>query len=186
MPRVNMKEKILDAFIELLKKNDFDDIKVNDIVKEANISRQTFYNYFDDLYGIIEYALEKRIINNFETYKKCFTLEQYFYERLNDIYNKRIFVIKLKESKYSNVMESLLIEKSKIVTNNLIEELKIDYSHELFDFYNELFNAGFGTYVYRMCTNNDIDINLLAKQFASMYSRLFDVPIDTIIDLSDD
>lgn len=44
MPRIDMKNKILDAYLTLIDERDFDEITVSEIVREAHISRQTFYS----------------------------------------------------------------------------------------------------------------------------------------------
>lgn len=175
MPRKDMKEKILEAFTEIFKQDDFDKINVNCIVKKANISRQTFYNHFKDIYGILEYALERKIDNNFSLYNNGLTLEQYINRILNDLYSNRTFIIKLKESKYHNFVESILIKKSKDVVTKNILQFGSNYSNEEFEFYNEFFTAGFGTFAYRLCMEDDVDIDKIANNFARMYNKLFNI-----------
>lgn len=46
MGQVNNTQKILMTTISLLKTKTYEDITIKDICREANISRQTFYNYF--------------------------------------------------------------------------------------------------------------------------------------------
>ncbi|MFC4653090.1 TetR/AcrR family transcriptional regulator [Lactococcus nasutitermitis] len=43
--------------IELLKKQDFEHISVNQLCQLANYPRSTFYNYFDDKYDLLEFFL---------------------------------------------------------------------------------------------------------------------------------
>lgn len=48
----NLKEKkksmLLNAIMTCLKNSSYDDLSINDIVKEAGIARGSFYNYFED------------------------------------------------------------------------------------------------------------------------------------------
>ena len=47
-------QKIKYAFLELNRQNEIEAITVNDICKEAGISRSTFYRHFIDIYDVIE------------------------------------------------------------------------------------------------------------------------------------
>ncbi|MGI6508232.1 MAG: TetR/AcrR family transcriptional regulator C-terminal domain-containing protein [Saccharofermentanales bacterium] len=51
----NTKMKIVSAFNELLRDNNFSKITVSSIVSLANISRTTFYRHFKDKYDIIHW-----------------------------------------------------------------------------------------------------------------------------------
>lgn len=55
------KYAILDAFNKLLKTKAFSKIKISDITKECGISRMTFYYHFDDVYDMIDWALEEKM-----------------------------------------------------------------------------------------------------------------------------
>lgn len=46
--KTRKKENILNAIINCLKKHEYDELSINDIVEEADISRGSFYNYFTD------------------------------------------------------------------------------------------------------------------------------------------
>lgn len=52
---------IMLAFISLLENKSLQKITVTDIVKEANISRATFYSYFNNKDDVIEYTIEKHL-----------------------------------------------------------------------------------------------------------------------------
>ena len=52
---VNMKKIFADALSELLEIKPLNKISVTDIAKKCNVSRQTFYNYFNDIYDLIEW-----------------------------------------------------------------------------------------------------------------------------------
>lgn len=51
---VSTKEKIANGFISLLNKNDFSAIKTVDIIRESQVSHQTFYRLFSDKYELAE------------------------------------------------------------------------------------------------------------------------------------
>lgn len=55
MSRPNTKEKILNAFNALVTRSDFEAITVSQIIRQADISRATFYRYFRDKYDVMNY-----------------------------------------------------------------------------------------------------------------------------------
>lgn len=50
--RLSAEEKIINAFLSLMEKHRFSSIKTVDIIKKAEISRQTFYRLFEDKYQL--------------------------------------------------------------------------------------------------------------------------------------
>lgn len=50
---IKTKKSIYEAFIKLLEKSSFEDLKVSDICKLAMINRSTFYSHFDDKYVLL-------------------------------------------------------------------------------------------------------------------------------------
>lgn len=49
---------LTDALFKLLEKSEFCKITVNDICAKAEVSRPTFYTYFDDKYSLLSYCIE--------------------------------------------------------------------------------------------------------------------------------
>ena len=45
---------ILDVFTKLLEEKDIQKITVKEICEDAHINRSTFYNHFEDVYGVLE------------------------------------------------------------------------------------------------------------------------------------
>ena len=55
---IKTKRTIRNAFISLLKKEPFEKITVTEICEVGEISRITFYNYYDDKYQLVEEMME--------------------------------------------------------------------------------------------------------------------------------
>lgn len=51
-PKIDIKDKIEEGFLEVLKKTTFKKCKVTEIVKAAGVSHQTFYRYYIDKYDL--------------------------------------------------------------------------------------------------------------------------------------
>ena len=69
----NLKEKkkknILEAISLCLRTKNYDELSVNDISIEADISRGSFYNYFNDKYDAVCTLVDSKIKEHFEQYK---------------------------------------------------------------------------------------------------------------------
>ncbi len=55
------KNAIANAFMKLLSQRSFEKITVRDIVDECNLTRNTFYYYYQDTYDIVDYILTREI-----------------------------------------------------------------------------------------------------------------------------
>ena len=58
------KKNIREAFIELRKKNNLDEIKVNALCEKALVNKTTFYNHYQDIYELSA-ELEEETLENF-------------------------------------------------------------------------------------------------------------------------
>lgn len=80
-PRVLRTRKlIMDSFIALSNKKDFNDISVKDITEDAMINRATFYNHFLDKYDLLEQVVSEKLSLNLNCSSKEqeMTLEETF------------------------------------------------------------------------------------------------------------
>ena len=62
------KKNVLGAISSCLKRMSYDELSVNDIVVEADISRGSFYNYFADKYDAVKCLVESRVRDYFDMY----------------------------------------------------------------------------------------------------------------------
>lgn len=56
---IEKQQKILHAAIEEFSDKPFSEVSINKIIKNAEISRGSFYTYFDDKYDLLTYLLER-------------------------------------------------------------------------------------------------------------------------------
>ena len=59
------KEALIAAFLGLIQEKEYDKITVTDLVEICEMSRQTFYYHFDDIHGMLKWAVD------FETSNVC-------------------------------------------------------------------------------------------------------------------
>lgn len=59
------REKIIDCYLDMIPKKKWDKISVKEICSKAEITRGTFYQYFDDIYNLIE-EIERPMLEDLE------------------------------------------------------------------------------------------------------------------------
>lgn len=64
---INLKELIVDSFLELCKEKPLKSITIQDLIKKTGISRQSFYNHFLDKNDLIQFIYLHKIIQEFNT-----------------------------------------------------------------------------------------------------------------------
>ena len=60
------KEKFNGALKTLLRKKSWEDITVTELANEVGVTRQTFYYYFQDIYDLMEWSINKEIFTAFD------------------------------------------------------------------------------------------------------------------------
>ncbi|MCM2535079.1 TetR/AcrR family transcriptional regulator [Neobacillus pocheonensis] len=61
---IRTRKFIIDSFIQLLEKKDFNSIKISDITSGAMINRATFYHHFLDKYDLLEKVIKEELMAN--------------------------------------------------------------------------------------------------------------------------
>ena len=79
----DVKEKIVDELMHELNNKRLDKITINEIVKNVDISRQTFYYYFDDLYSVVEWILTEAASTILDNYSDIDNWTVGYYAILN-------------------------------------------------------------------------------------------------------
>lgn len=120
------KENIYKAFTALLNKYDLDKITVTTLVSECNISRQTFYYHFKDIYDLIEWIYtseSSKAIDGNNTYKTW----QNGYERLLEyVLENKDFVLNTYHSVSREYLERFLYEEAYDLLYSVIEEISVN------------------------------------------------------------
>lgn len=143
------KSRIKEAFAELInEKKELSKITVTELVKKADITRSTFYTYYDDIYDLADdYQLEtiellisddnilyskEDIINYFKDVSNCLKKNENTYKMLLSSNETLYFLEKLKNMSAQKILFAL----KKIYKNN--EYLELDISFFINGVINEL------------------------------------------------
>lgn len=113
---------LMQALIVSLDKKSFDDIKVSDICKVANVHRTTFYSYFSDKYDLLDACISDMIIDfASQISKNEYNSEKEFYSNV---------IIKLLTYIYDNKLfcKNLLFRNGQSFINSLQSSLALSIS----------------------------------------------------------
>lgn len=110
------KEFLAKTLIVMLQTSSVDKISVKLLTDKCGLSRQTFYNHFQDIYELVEWiyqnAIEKLIFNN----KNCKTWQQGFIRLLTFTRDNKAFV----QNTYKDSNHLVLEKYMYSVINNLV------------------------------------------------------------------
>ena len=123
------------AFITLLTKKSFDELKIQDLSKESMIPRSTFYNYFDDKYDLLTWFLSdtsEMEYDDLESFDDIFKLINTFFDVI-DSYKNLIDKILVKNPKTSffyhsfiDNIEAAAVRRISPLQSNIKSEMPID------------------------------------------------------------
>lgn len=139
----NLKEKkkthLLNAISACLRRINYDDLSVNDIVEEADISRGSFYNYFNNKYDAVLSLVESKLKEHFESYIKAIKDSNYrlfdgtrkIYYEIESILSDEINLAIMKNMKFFSELwfTSMKSNKHKNYLDNIVKWL-VENSYE--------------------------------------------------------
>jgi len=88
--KLTKKEQIEQKAMELFWKHGFKKITIDEICKKANVSRKTFYTFFDNKNALIIYLYSKTIDQAYVEYDKVIKSDISFSEKLEKLLNQKI------------------------------------------------------------------------------------------------
>lgn len=147
MSSLTTKKAIYYALKELLKKQPFNKITVNDIARQCNINRQTFYYHFIDKEDLIEWICKEEMGSILNTKNKNRTWEEKFLSVFTLMLSEKVFIVNiyhsvsleiLRDSLYRLVYPIIYEEINKISQKENIEEQEKVF---ITDFYKYAFVA---------------------------------------------
>ena len=113
---------IMESFLELLKNKPFDKITVTDVIEKADINRNTFYYYFENIYDLIDQIFvqeEKRFRN--ESHENSTFYDEYS-KAAAIILNNRNAIINIYKSKSQDVLKQYIEKTAKLVVEYFVRK----------------------------------------------------------------
>lgn len=104
------KEHLAQALLAELRNKPVDKITIQTLVDNCDVTRQTFYNHFADIYELVEWTAKRaadRALDNVATYDDW---QQGFLNVMNDIQANQYLVDNTYRSKYRDILEKYVYE----------------------------------------------------------------------------
>lgn len=183
---IEKKKRIINAIIKEVEQKSYDDISINQIVKNAGISRGSFYQYFDDkldlltviMYGFSDELREKikryMIESDGDVFKAC--------EKIFD------FVIEASKSKnysvafkiifsFTNISEGLLKNENKehCEKKPLLTEIKKYIDCDLLLRKDEESLEYMSTVIFSVLTKSWFEVFVLSKDYKEVKNELIKI-----------
>ena len=127
---IKTKKALYNALIELMKKHEFEEIKVSDICDEALINRSTFYAHYEDKYELLSDYLNDLKISLTSELKKnnnISSTKEYYMEIikifLNHVEEKRDSYIAIAKNNRNGILADIIYD---VIDHDIMSHLESD------------------------------------------------------------
>lgn len=161
-----VKDQIADKLLELAAEGGIEKVTVRQLAERSHISRQTFYNNFEDIFSVTEWQLQRKMR---EAAEECVGIDnrreaiEKFAERLsNHLYLVRAFL----NTKHRAEMEKILLQGIKAFVDYTFahsDEYRM-LTDEDRAFLSEFFSCGTMQYIVDKSEIGSLDVLLFSRQ----------------------
>lgn len=119
-------QAIVQTFLDILKNKSLDKITVKDIVEQAEINRNTFYYYFEDIYDLLDYIFKEEVRIVLSEAKEGCTFYEEYVRAASILINNRQAIRHIYQSKSHYIIVDYLAR----VTEAFVERFVIQAAGE--------------------------------------------------------
>lgn len=169
MTNENVKKSISDAFYDLSIKKDIDKITVVDLVKACNISRQTFYYHFQDIFEVCEWGLKERMRQIMQMVLSADTSKEAIYVFFQELSKYYMYFYKLHYSNRREYLEAELFHQIQGIIQKALKKKRpdSDLRQSDLDFMLDFYSIGIAEYLV-IHINEEIDAKFLSEKVYRM------------------
>ena len=128
---IKTKQKLVDAFTDMIDKIPFTDISVYELCQNANVRRATFYKHFSDKFDFLRYyvkLLEEEIFTSTSPLKRTRAPIDYYASYVSHIiqylnYNEKIIQALVGTEDFFNVLNIILSGTYDVLIRDLTEDV---------------------------------------------------------------
>ncbi len=129
---VKTKKSLYEGLVKLMKKNNFESIKVSDICHEALVNRSTFYDHFSDKYELLESMikdLQSEFAEDLAEYRDIPSDISFYLKLISLLYdhifsNFEVYSSILKNN-YNSIAKDMLKDKAIVDISNRLKKLNL-------------------------------------------------------------
>lgn len=127
---------LIDALNSLLQTKPIDKITVKDIVTECDLTRQTFYNHFADIYELVEHSARVNAENILKNVADYDNWQQGFYDIMVALRDHKNLTQNVYQSEYRDLMERYIYKVIYSYIIKVVEKqavgMSVDQKHKDF------------------------------------------------------
>lgn len=147
------KHRLANALKKEMETKSFDKIHVSDLLKETDISRPTFYYYFEDIYSLMKWMFDTEAVDLLKKSEDCYTWDDGVMLLLEYIYqNGKICKCAL-SSITRPVLERFFMEDVSSILIKFVDSFEIPvqqkYKDFIIDFYTRAFVSSLVSWIKR-------------------------------------
>lgn len=147
---IKTKKILFDALLKLMKKKNFEKIKISDICEEALINRSTFYAHYEDKYELLIALFEEQkisLLEKLEDNENTNFSKKYLMDLLNILINhiddnREIYTAILSNNRNGILIDFLIDVIERDVSNKLKENDEIKSSNLPLDIIVKFYSGG--------------------------------------------
>ncbi len=167
---VNMKDTIVDAYLNMSKKKSADRITVTDLVEACSISRQSFYYHFQDIIEVIQWTIQREVDRAAKLGMKSESQEEAIKYIILAIEENFDLIARLLHSRKREYIEEILHNSVKGYLQDIVRakmpEMSVKYSDAHMAL--KLYAYGIVGVLLEHCEDKQLDAETLSRQFCSV------------------
>lgn len=126
------KKQIYEGLLNMLEEKSFEEIKISEVCKIANINRSTFYSHFKDKYDLFDSLMkdsQAKLMTELEKQKEFTNLKSYYMEIIKILLNhieeeKEVYKTIMIHNRYSIVLDMIQNTILDHLSKKMAEEIK--------------------------------------------------------------
>jgi probable dihydroxyacetone kinase regulator len=161
------KRMIAHVFLQLTDEKDVDKITVKDIVERVEITRQTFYYHFQDIFDLIESILEQKMTEIYQKSLEASTMTEALRMLLSIIEEHPSLIRKIQASQHHEQINQLFFQTMIAYFRKMIDtkQLFMDMSRADMEFSLHFYSYGIAGMIFEACQKNrQVDLDKMASQ----------------------
>lgn len=169
----DMKGTIAMNFLEMAKKKEIDKITVKDLAESCNISRQSFYYHFQDIYEVLEWAVDQAIRVTVDYSLSADTMEESMKVLIFMVVDNRDAFDKMLGSQKRDLVEKVLIDGIRKYMMEMLRHRANDtvVSLAAAEMHIDFCAYGMVGVLTKYCNQKNADIDKLSRQLADIIRK---------------
>lgn len=121
------KKRIMTAFLYLLNEKSMDRLTVKDIIETAEINRNTFYYYFEDIYDLLRQVFKNKLEDFSNATEKCDTFYEEFIRSAEFLMQNKKAMSHIYHSKDKELLQKYIEKVTTIFVERFVRTATVSY-----------------------------------------------------------